>query len=271
MQYQIKEGTRPGALEVYFSGKPNEEIRTSLKSASFRWNKSKSCWYGFITEEELKAVIESPASVQVPNNAINYEALKEFYTEDTTDKDGYMGGSASTGSKSRQHLYGAELSKAIREALKKCNVVGVTVKSKTFSMGQSITATIKVSAADVISEEEYIRSWSTSNCNWIYYKDENGEHHDILAENYYSLSAEEQGRIAKLAASTEYGYFMQRACGQYGEDLHNCKDFIKSEELKKKIEAVKQIVNSFNYDHSNGMVDYFDTNFYADYVIKLAC
>ena len=36
-----------------------------------------------------------------------------------------------------------------------------------------------------------------------------------------------------------------------------------------KINAVNAIIRNYNYDDSNSMVDYFDTNFYYDLYVKI--
>ena len=42
----VREGTRPGYVEILFQQKPDEEIRDSLKAAGFRWSRHNKCWYG---------------------------------------------------------------------------------------------------------------------------------------------------------------------------------------------------------------------------------
>lgn len=43
-------------VEVYFSGKPAEEVRTALKAAGYRWHSKKKCWYARNTERNLQAL-----------------------------------------------------------------------------------------------------------------------------------------------------------------------------------------------------------------------
>lgn len=43
-------------VEVYFSGKPAEEVRTALKAAGYRWHGKKKCWYARNTERNLQAL-----------------------------------------------------------------------------------------------------------------------------------------------------------------------------------------------------------------------
>lgn len=43
-------------VEVYFPAKPNEQTRTELKAAGFRWHGQKKCWYAKNTEKNLQAL-----------------------------------------------------------------------------------------------------------------------------------------------------------------------------------------------------------------------
>lgn len=85
----------------------------------------------------------------------------------TVCTDGYMGGGAVYGSKSRKALYGADLSAAIRADIKAAGIKGVTVKCKSYSGGQSITATIRTSPADYVNEADYIAAYRVRG-NWVY-------------------------------------------------------------------------------------------------------
>ena len=43
-------------VEVYFPGKPSEQVRTALKSAGWRWHSKKGCWYNRNTEDNLQGL-----------------------------------------------------------------------------------------------------------------------------------------------------------------------------------------------------------------------
>lgn len=55
--YEIKDGTREGAFEVYFAEKPDQKVIDALKELKMRWHRQKKCWYGFHTKEEIKSAI----------------------------------------------------------------------------------------------------------------------------------------------------------------------------------------------------------------------
>lgn len=42
----VRDGTRPGYVEIVFKEKPDEDVRGILKRSGFRWSKTNSLWYG---------------------------------------------------------------------------------------------------------------------------------------------------------------------------------------------------------------------------------
>lgn len=249
--YEIKTNEQFNSKEVYFDGKPNFEILKGLKALKMRWNPKKSCWYGYASETDIiNAITGATNTVQ--------EETKE-YTTGTVYSEGYLGAIRTDGVNSHKSLFGADLSKAIREHLKHENIKGVTVSCKSYSGGQSITAKIKLSDNDVVDFEEYFNDFKVPCSSWSHYLDENGNHKDIHGEEFYSLSDEEQARIKKLIAQASLtqakkGISINQFCiDKYTEY---------SEDLLKKIHKVNEIIKSYNYDDSNSMVDYFETNFY---------
>lgn len=52
-------------IELYFEGKPSQDIREKMKENGFRWNWKKSCWYAKQSEKTLKLGNELSGSAQV--------------------------------------------------------------------------------------------------------------------------------------------------------------------------------------------------------------
>lgn len=72
MTYTITNNAQFNSLEITFDGKPSEEIRNALKALKFRWHNAKKVWYGFSTEEAVKAAIEgeeAPKTERKPKTA----------------------------------------------------------------------------------------------------------------------------------------------------------------------------------------------------------
>ena len=64
MTYTITNNPTYNSIEILFDGKPTEEIRNSLKALRFRWHNIKKVWYGYSTEEAVRAAIEGTPGKQ---------------------------------------------------------------------------------------------------------------------------------------------------------------------------------------------------------------
>ena len=179
MEYTITKNAEFDSLEVRFDEKPADTVRLALKRLKMRWHGVNKCWYGYASESALVSAILKNAPEEQPATVVS---------------DGYMGGGAVYGSKSRKALYGADLSAAIRADTKAAGLKGVTVKCQSYSGGQSITATIRTSPADYIDEVDYIAAYRVCG-NWI----DDGER-SVYSGDFYNMSAEEQERLRVAAA-----------------------------------------------------------------------
>lgn len=184
------------------------------------------------------------------------------YTTNTMP--GYMGATGYRGSNAFRPLYGVELSKAIREALKSEKIKGVSVRVSTYTGGQSITLTIKATPADYVPMGKYIETaqWrDLAPFDWV---------EDPLRPGrtvyWYDLDPEEADSLKHRVAEKHMRDFMtgNRQLNHYY--LERYTEF--KPEFLEKLRRINQIVTSFNYDESNSMVDYFDCGFYAHWYIK---
>lgn len=254
--YEIRENPQFNSREVYFDGKPSRATLDALKALKMRWNHVKACWYGFAQECDLINAI-------ITNDRDGEDITGEKTEGATVYTDGYLGGGAVYGSKSDKHLYGADLSKAIREDIKAAGIKGASVRCKSYSGGQSITVTLSLPASAYVSAKQFAAEYrvSTSFC-WIAYEDEDGKIQTIHVDKYYSreISAEEQEKIRIAAA--KYAYKREAESENDLNCYHLDKYKVYTAETMETIERVKSIICAYRYDKSNSMVDYFDTNFY---------
>lgn len=256
MEYTISRNDAFKSVEVTFEGKPSESVREALKALKFRWHSVKKLWYGYATEAETRAAIEA--------NTAEGDTAQEYYEEAS---EGYLGATELTGNLYAQgvHLYGADLSKAIREALKANGIKGVTVSSKTFAGGQEINATMKVSPAECISLDEFKKEFELNSICWVTDLDGSVKHRDCLPWN--DCEAIEQ--IRQKNAVRVYEQAFENMSWQYGEDLHNVPGNFFGSAFRAKIAKVQRILSAFNHDDSNSQVDYFDKHFYDWIKVKL--
>lgn len=179
--------------------------------------------------------------------------------------EGYMGAVGWKGKKSQLYLWGSDLSKAIRAELKEHKIKGVYVSCKTYSGGQSLYMTIMANESDYVTREEFLSNYDInySGVELVYgdsYSDK------IDKDEYYNLSREEQKIIQYRHKNYLYDYYKNQERlsidSLYGLELLFTKEFLS------KIEKIKLIVSEYNHSENNGMVDYFDNNFFDWYAVK---
>ena len=246
MTYEIRDNGEFNSKEIYFDGKPSETVRTALKELHFRWHGKKRCWYGYADESTLiSAILGTNGDLEQKEPA-------------TVITDGYLGGGAVYGSKSRLGLYGKELKKAIAEDIKKSGIKGVTLSMK----NGNITATIRTTPDDFISLEEYIKVYEIQGGQyWIEYTDENGTRTTIHRDKFYALdSFEEREKIRVSAATLDYQTCTTGLTYLNEYYLEKNKHF--TAEAMKKVNKINSVISAYRFDESNAMVDYFHTNFY---------
>lgn len=245
MTYEIRRNDQYNSTEVYFDGKPSEAVRDALKARKFRWHSVKRCWYGYASEESIAAAITATTTDEEPASVVG---------------EGYLGGGAIYGSKSHRNLFGADLSSAVREDIKRAGIKGTSCKIHTYAGGQELTVTVKVGASDFLSFDQYLASYRIKgNQTWIYLSDSEYMHSD----KYWGAGAEEQERIRRAAAAYDY----HKATTRESDYRNSWTDFL-TDVAKKRLEQIDAIVAAYRYDCSNGMVDYFETNFYYDIRLK---
>lgn len=250
--YEIRSNPQYNSNEVYFDGKPCEAVRDALKELKFRWHGIKKCWYGFASDFEI-------------SRAINGATPDEEQTATTTFSDGYLGGGAVFGGKSHLGLYGQDLKKAIAEDIKKAGIKGVTLSAKR----GSIYATIRTTSEDIKPFSEFLKEYDFNySQSWIYYFNDEHKSQNIHFDKLMSLTTEERQDIKRRTAEFEYYKEIQSECTLNEYYFDKYKGFTASG--MRKIKTINNIIKAYRYDESNGMVDYFNTNFYYYLITKPA-
>lgn len=188
---------------------------------------------------------------------------KEYYTEPT---EAYMGSVGYEGNNARSGLYGADLAKQFRQEFKDNGIKGVTVKTKYAGYTDSFSFTFKVTDEDVISLDEYrFKMWKGRDA-WTLIKELCGKWIATpdgvkFWEYIWDLPQEELEFLADY--NIERTYNDTPRLYQY----HEVPEYY-SDAFKDKVNKARQIIDSYNYDNSNSMVDYFDTGFYYGFRVK---
>ena len=131
-----------------------------------------------------------------------------------------------------------------------------------------MTIKVKATAADFIGRGEYINDYAAGkyglSAAWFYTEDGESVHRDKL----FSLSNEEQRRIIRSHAAREYDYYIS---GSYDINHYRIDDNkIYTEAFRAKLSRINAVLDTYHYDDSNSMDDYFDTNFYRNITVVAA-
>lgn len=201
---------------------------------------------------------------------MNTTLLKQYTTEAS---DGYMGAIKTTGSKSQVYLRDAELSKQIRQALQgvlapELRKSDIRVRKEGYSMGRTIYVTLRLDKAKYApTRDEYkasvVENIKRNRYNWI--RTEEGK--DIFHEYYWTMPDKEK-RKAEAATSEQYAVWNYDRGTTDINQYHIDTEELLNDDGKKIVSVANQVVKAFNYDDSNAMVDYFDTNFYYDIKVE---
>lgn len=248
--YEIKENEQYKSKEIYFNEKPSAEIIKSMKDKKMRWNPKKSCWYGFIEDSDIQEIFGDSALVIPESKFVDGYGLY----------DGWQGG------KNRTWRGDKELKQFLLDDFKKAGIKA-TVRFNRAGYLTSITVTIKITAEDIKSFEEWDSPSFYVNSGWNCYTTEDGKLDHIFGEKFYSLPEEEQKPMFENIKRTAYELKVKHLT----DTSYSFSDIeVLREEANKKFELVKRIVTSYNRDCSNSQIDYFDRDIYDHYTFKIA-
>lgn len=200
---------------------------------------------------------------------MNTTLLKEYTT---VASDGYLGAIKATGSKSQLYLGDAELSKQIRQALQavlapELSKSDVRVRKESYSMGRTIHITLRLDKSKYAPTRDEFKQIVIENIkrqryNWI----QNGDGKEVFHEAYWGMTDEEKRKAEQATAEQQAIWDWDRDTVDINQ-YHIDKEEMLTEDGKEIVRVANRVIRAFNYDDSNAMVDYFDTNFY--YNIKV--
>lgn len=195
------------------------------------------------------------------------EILNSCYTKTV---EAYMGGLGYEGSNSKSNLYGSDLTKRFREIAKACKIKGVSFSK---SRSGSINITVKITDDDIVPYEKIANKIENAaflrlNMGGMR-KDPTNPNKWIPACDFWGMTAAEQKNALKFWAKDWYeqttnGY---TGCICHGWQLNPEEYVCFNEKFFDKWNALTKIVSSYNWNHSNAQVDYFDVHFYEHWFI----
>lgn len=251
MNVTINMNEEKHGIELIFNEKPNTDTLAALKNNGFRWHRQKKLWYAKNTPERIELA-----------NTLSSGSLSDHISGHT--EDGYMGAVKWVGNNCKA-FYGSDLAKEFRKMFKIYGIKGVTVRAGKATYTDHFTFTVKTTDTDYISLDEYLKDYTVEDLingrAWI----KNTDDSDLFTDEFWNIDGDTQHKILEYNARADYERETSDIQLNYYH-IHDYKAFTK--DMIEKLDLLHKIILSYNYDDSNSMVDYFDTNFYYDIDIK---
>lgn len=226
-KYIEKKNEEKQGIELYFEDIPTREEREQLKANGYKWHNAKKCWY--IKQNKIEQPVE-----------LGTTAIKNSYS-----------GYGWEGVNSNKHLAITEIAKIIKKELKRVfptATFSVTTEGNCYYNSLNI-ALIKDIQNPLNDYETAVKEASKSTSTKII------EDYDKWVGLSDTDIWESEQRKKELKSRLEHKHI---TINQY----HIDNDFELSEYGKKIFKFVKDLCDSFNYDDSDSMTDYFDCGFY---------
>lgn len=224
--YKKIENVELNGIELYFEEIPTTEERTILKNIGYRWNKSKKCWY--IKKNKL----EVPKEIKT-----GYKIEPKFnYTTGAWEGINY-----------KNDLELKEIAKIIKKELKRIySDFNFSITTEQYSGGQSLHI-------NLISGKRSVYETYENALKYAYSINSICETNNGLSDYDIQLNDEKKRNLKKHIENKSYlqinHYYIER-------------EYELTEEARQMLKTAKELANSFNFDDSDSMIDYFHTNFY---------
>lgn len=259
MQYTITQNNQFNSLEVSFNGKPSKEVRDNLKALKYRWNPKKCIWYGYSKEDEL---------VQALSGGLDNNDKIEQIETGGNFSEGYLGAAKWEGINCHKDFELKDVNKYLKQVCRKNYGVDIRTKYHSYSMGQSTNIDIKLNNDSFLEPEEmyniFMNSNNTSLKNYVisetFLEDDENHFNNYAYLGRYNDASEEERKDKIIQWYTNKFKYEHPWYVRSSDDYIFC--FLK-DNYRKAANTILNTLSSFNYDDSNSMVDYYDTNFYS--------
>ena len=269
-------------IEISFSEKPGDIIRDQLKEYGYRWHKAKKVWYAPRTEKREDLAIrlttrderrrkEAQDAREAAQNKLEQvqEAAEQvaFVIPSASFVDGGGLYDGWKGGRNAEWHTDKELKALLLSDFKRAGI-SASIRFERAGYLTAFLCTIKITADEIKPYDEWEKSFTVPSSGWITYYDEDGKHHDIFADRYWSMTADERETLLPII---KRGQYQIRVNNLTNNSISHCRECDVLTEKGNKIHStVCAIVDSYNRDCSNGMVDYFDRDIYDSYTFKIA-
>lgn len=267
MNYTITNNSQYNSIEISFDGKPSADVRDALKALRFRWHGAKRVWYGYATQDAVVDAIAGADTTAAQDTATGAGKAQERAkaARKSINLDGIEN--------NRKTCSGAELAAVIRADLKARGAAGVTIRAGKATYTDTITATVTMTAEDFRSVEEAAArgGWEQFFRAQNYGIDVGGVWYHNAGKN--SISSGSRWDDASEDSNADIlRQFWRERLPKFSVNHHHIerKNYPEiTDAAFERLESIYKIINSYNWDHSDSMTDYYDVGFYFDMNIKM--
>ena len=272
VNYTINRNEARQGLEITFSGKPSAAVRDALKDLCFRWHSVKHFWYGRADEETIRAAIDGAQGTTAPAS-VTTASKPGKASPAVIDLSGL--------DQNHKTTYGADFAKTLREDLKRRGAKGYTIRAARSGYTDHITVTISLSADDLRSAEEvaarsgwgpFFRAeeWGITVDGINYWAGNEGRETDT--KKYLSCGSAWDDNSDSSNAGTLRSFYRDRlarfdSLNQYHRRAADVPELTAA--AFNRVSAIVDIIQSYNWDNSDSMTDYYDVGFYLDINFKI--
>lgn len=258
-----------GGIEISFPGKPSAEVREELKAAGFRWHNARRVWYAKQTPDRLTLVQRlTGEAAQAPEA----QAQPKKAQAGKIDLSGIEG--------NKKTAYGADFARILREDLKRRGASGFSIRSRRSGWTDAFTVTISLSSADFRSAEECAArdGWGAffraeeagvtvsgvEYSRWNQGREDATHKYITCGSNYTDTGADSNFPVLRAFWADK----IKRISGVYPSRLDAESLLPLTEDAAQRVRDIVSIVESYNWDRSDPMTDYFYVGFYLDVDFK---
>jgi hypothetical protein len=256
----VKLNLELNGVELYFDNKPTQDTINYLKANKFRWHRMKKCWYAK-NNKDSQQIIKDVRGNNIPVSETK-ETKKTIAKLDTTiiddPENAYLGGQGWYGINSKKGYTLKDVNRICKQEAKK---EGIEIRARKTHY-HSTFVTIYIDKDEIVTLEEFQKNF------YRYIRN----HYSIKVNGVDTrtdvLSNEEINELARNMDVAKENYEIAK------KNIPSSSNWIDensmlNEKGKAKFQRVVDMFTSFNFDYSNGMVDYFHRGFYDDYELIL--
>lgn len=155
-----------------------------------------------------------------------------------------------------------ELKSLLSADFKKAGIKA-SIKFNRSSWSTSMIITMSITEEDIRTFDDFASSFRW-NRDWYTYKDNNGQYQTVGHRDLFDLPSDVFQAMSTNIKQTSYKF----AVSSIGTSSIN-KSILKDSALDR-LHKLEAIVNSYNHDCSNAMIDYYERSIYDFYRLKMA-